>query len=102
MLRTLAKNEKGYVISVFDCCREQAPAEKMRGGGGDGGRGGGGAEEEKKMERTIEDSGFFLLDIIENISVTSRMRYVAFYGCEPSQGVPADSKLVRVLFGHFW
>ena len=22
MLRTLAKNEKGYVISVFDCCRE--------------------------------------------------------------------------------
>ena len=94
MLRTLAKNEKGYVISVFDCCREQAPAEKMRGGGG--------AEEEKKMERTIEDSGFFLLDIIENISVTSRMRYVAFYGCEPSQGVPADSKLVRVLFGHFW
>ena len=30
------------------------------------------------------------------------MRYVAFYGCEPSSGVPADSKLVRVLFGHFW
>ena len=30
------------------------------------------------------------------------MRYVAFYGCEPSGGVPADSKLARVLFGHFW
>ena len=59
-------------------------------------------ETEKKREKTIEDSGFFLLDILENISVTSRMRYVAFYGCEPSQGVPADSKLVRVLFGHFW
>ena len=34
--------------------------------------------------------------------MTSVMRYVAFYGCEPSGGVPADSKLVRVLFGHFW
>ena len=66
--------------------------EKMRGGG----------QEEKKEEQTIEDSGFFLLDIIENVSVTSNMRYVAFYGCEPSQGVPSDSKLVRVLFGHFW
>ena len=75
MLRTLAKNEKGYVVSVFDCCREQAPAEIMRGGS---------YEEEKKKEATIEDSGFFLLDIIENISVTSKMRYVAFYGCEPS------------------
>ena len=73
MLRTLAKNEKGYVIAVFDCCREQAPAEKMRGGG-----------EEERKEASIEDSGFFLLDIIENISVTSKMRYVAFYGCEPS------------------
>ena len=25
MLRTLSKNEMGYVISVFDCCRDQAP-----------------------------------------------------------------------------
>ena len=44
----------------------------------------------------------FLLDVLENTAVTSVMRYVAFYGCEPSGGVPADSKLVRVLFGHFW
>ena len=62
----------------------------------------GGNSEETIKEQKIEDTGFFLLDILENISVTSRMRYTAFYGCEPSQGVPADSKLVRVLFGHFW
>ena len=66
-------------------------------------RGGQDKERAKTLKlKTPADSGFFLLDILENISVTSKMRYVAFYGCEPSGGVPADSKLVRVLFGHFW
>ena len=87
MLRTLSKNEMGYVISVFDCCRDQAKPEQHRGNG-------------KHFQ--AQDSGIFLLDVLENTSVTSKMRYVAFYGCEPSGGVPADSKLVRVLFGHFW
>ena len=84
MLRTLSKNEMNYVISVFDCCRDQAP---QRGPG--------------RQVRT-QDSGMFLLEVLENAAVTSVMRYVAFYGCEPSGGVPADSKLARVLFGHFW
>ena len=35
-LRTIAKQDGSYVVSVFDCCREKMQVQAMRGSGGAG------------------------------------------------------------------
>lgn len=80
ILRTFAKSDGSYVISVFDCCREKMSTNGTRGLQAD----------------NIDDRDFTMGATrgggggVENIIMT--------FGCRPSAGVPIKSTIAKNYF----
>ena len=75
MLRSLAKSDGSYVVSVFDCCREKLPPTATRG---------------LNLGDFDQDLDFVPENCQENLIMT--------FGCRPSAGVPAKSTIAFQYF----
>jgi hypothetical protein len=59
-----SRYENTYIVTIFDCCREELPTEELRGG-------------EENNSKATKQSNFYVT-----------------YGCPPTKGVPAKSTIV--------
>ena len=80
-LRSLAKADGSYVVTVFDCCREKLAIGPTRG-----------------LSQDLLNEDCFNVDEWIGQPEQSQENIIITYGCQPSAGVPAKSTMAKAYF----